>query len=172
MPVHTHAEATAFERALRALGGTRPGSWFFSHTLHRLDRVSARWAPDRPLISQVLSGLPVGMLTTTGAKSGLPRPVPLVIVPIDGGWAVIASSFGRARHPAWRANLLTHPTATLELDGRTHPVRARLTHGEERAAILRSAMAFYRGYAAYARRASQREIDIFGLRPVSQFEQR
>ena len=98
--------------------------------------------------------------------------VPLVIVPLDGGWAVIASSFGRARHPAWRANLLAHPTATLELDGRTHPVRARLTHGEERAAILRSAMAFYRGYAAYARRASQREIDIFGLRPVSQFEQR
>ncbi len=165
MPVHTLAEATRLERAIRRFGSSRAGSWIFSRTLHHLDRLSTRIAPHRPVVTEVLAGLPVGMLTTIGAKSGLPRTVPLVVIPIEGGWGVIASSFGSEHHPAWYWNLRAHPRAGLDLHGTTQAVTAGLVAGAERDRIHAQAMAFYRGYSTYATRARHREIPIFALRP-------
>ncbi|MBK9476377.1 MAG: nitroreductase family deazaflavin-dependent oxidoreductase [Tetrasphaera sp.] len=165
MPVHTLAEATQLERAIRRFGSSRAGSWIFSRTLHHLDRLSTRLAPNRPVVTEVLAGLPVGMLTTTGAKSGKPRTVPLVVIPIERGWGVIASSFGNERNPGWYWNLRAHPRATLDVHGTTHAVLAELVSGAERDRIHAQAMAFYRGYAIYATRARHREIPIFALLP-------
>ena len=66
------------------------------------------------------SGLPIVLLRTTGAKSKLPRTVPLVGMPVDGGLAIIASNFGQTRHPAWYYNLRANPAAEASVDGRQH----------------------------------------------------
>ncbi|MGI9624154.1 MAG: nitroreductase family deazaflavin-dependent oxidoreductase, partial [Acidimicrobiales bacterium] len=52
----------------------------------------------------LLAGLRVVMLTTTGAKSGEPRTMPLVGIPSDGDLAVIGSNFGQGPTPGWVYN--------------------------------------------------------------------
>ena len=41
------------------------------------------------------------MLTTTGAKTGRPRTLPVLALPDGQDVILIASNFGRPRHPSW-----------------------------------------------------------------------
>jgi len=54
----------------------------------------------------MLRGMPVVVLTTRGAKSGLVRKTPLMRVERGGAYAVVASKGGAPEHPVWYANLL------------------------------------------------------------------
>ncbi|MFJ6833122.1 nitroreductase/quinone reductase family protein [Streptomyces sp. NPDC091209] len=83
------------------------------------------------------------------------------------GWILVGSNFGRTDHPAWTANLLAHPDAVINWKGEDIPVTARLLTGEERAAVWKTALAFWPPYAAYQARVD-REIRLFRLvrRPV------
>jgi deazaflavin-dependent oxidoreductase (nitroreductase family) len=69
-------------------------------------------------------GLHSLLLTTTGARTGRPRQVPLFHVPYAGGFAVIDSNLGEAR-PAWSTNLVKDPRATVTARGRHIPIVAR-----------------------------------------------
>jgi deazaflavin-dependent oxidoreductase (nitroreductase family) len=84
-----------------------------------------------------------------------------------GGWILVGSNFGRTDHPAWTANLLAHPDAVINWKGEDIPVTARLLTGEERAAVWKTALAFWPPYAAYQARVD-REIRLFRIarRPV------
>jgi deazaflavin-dependent oxidoreductase (nitroreductase family) len=75
------------------------------------------------------------MLTTTGAKSGRSRTVPVLGIPTEGEIAIIASNFGQYRHPAWYHNLRAHPDAEVVVDGSRRRVRAVEADGERRSAI-------------------------------------
>lgn len=55
----------------------------------------------RRTAANLLSGLPVIILTTTGARTGRPRTVPVLGFPTTDGLAVIASNFGQEHHPGW-----------------------------------------------------------------------
>ncbi|MGW7610398.1 nitroreductase/quinone reductase family protein [Streptomyces sp. NPDC054766] len=83
------------------------------------------------------------------------------------GWILVGSNFGRTDHPAWTANLLAHPEAVINWKGEDIPVTARLLTGEERAAVWRTALAFWPPYATYQARVD-REIRLFRIvrRPV------
>jgi deazaflavin-dependent oxidoreductase (nitroreductase family) len=59
----------------------------------------------------------VGLVTTTGAKSGQPRTQPLTLIDDSDGLLAIGSNYGRAKHPAWSTNLLAHPECTVEFRG-------------------------------------------------------
>lgn len=166
MTVCDFAEATAVQRAARWLGATGPGSWVFKRTLHHVDRIGHRVAPHRQTFSGWVAGAPVGMLTSIGARSGLPRTVPLLAVPLEEGWGVIASCFGQERPPAWYHNLLANPEATFELDDLVHVVVAELVAGEDRARLRARAIAIHPGYAVYEQRAGGRDLGFFLLRPV------
>ena len=61
--------------------------------------------------------LPSLNMTTTGAKSGQPRTATVLYFSDGDDVIVIASSFGRDKHPAWYHNLKAHPDATLERVG-------------------------------------------------------
>ena len=125
------------------------------HVLHRLDGLGHRLAPGRTRPSQWLAAVPVGMLTTTGARSGQPRTVPLMLAPLEDGWGVIASHYGSERPPAWYFNLRAHPQASLEVDGVVHRVRAEQVQGPDRERVREAALGFYRGYTAYEQRAGR-----------------
>src|SRR4051812_39208718 len=103
----------AFQRSLRWLAGTRAGAWLFARVLHRIDRVAFRLSGGRRTVTSALSGLPVVMLTTTGARTGMLRTVPVLGFPINGETAVAAGNFGRPQEPAWCLNLRRHPRAEI-----------------------------------------------------------
>jgi deazaflavin-dependent oxidoreductase (nitroreductase family) len=63
----------------------------------------------RHTLANLISGLPVVMLTTTGARTGRRHSVPVLGLPAAGGVAVVAANFGRETHPGWCFNLRAHP---------------------------------------------------------------
>jgi deazaflavin-dependent oxidoreductase (nitroreductase family) len=158
-----YAEASAVQRTLRRVAGTAPGSWLFARILHRIDGPVFRATRGRHTFASLASGIPVVMLTTTGAKSGLPRTSPVLGFPTPYGLVVIASNFGQAHHPGWYHNLRAHPEGTVTVDRETWPFVAREAAGEERERIWREGLEIYPGWAAYERRASNRRIAVFVL---------
>jgi deazaflavin-dependent oxidoreductase (nitroreductase family) len=164
--VITFDRANGMQKAIRRIGATGPGSWLFSRTLHHIDKPIAKLTRGRHTLVSMTSGLPVVSLTTTGARSGLPRTVPLVAMPVDGGLAVIASNFGQTRHPAWYYNLRADPAAETYVDRTRRKVVAVEAVGDRRAAIWHQALRVYPGFQTYDRRATDREIVVFVLEPV------
>ncbi|MER6139065.1 nitroreductase family deazaflavin-dependent oxidoreductase [Streptomyces sparsogenes] len=135
------------------------------HIVPALDRAVHRLTRGKVLLSARM--LPGVILTTTGAKSGLPRRTPLACMPEgDGTWLLIGSNFGRPGHPAWTANLLAHPDAEISWKGRDIAVRARLLEGEEREEAWAAALRFWPPYAAYQARV-ERRIRLFRVTRVT-----
>ena len=109
--------------------------------------------------------VPTLLLTTTGRRSGEPRDAPLACMPADGGWYVVGSNFGRDHHPAWTANLIATPEATVSFAGRTTEVVARLLSDEGRAEVWPRLVAVWPVYDTYVARAD-RDLRVFHLTPV------
>lgn len=156
-----------FHRLVQLVSSSQPGAWFFARAAHHLDRPVLRLTGNRAALSSLLAGIPVFTLTTTGAKTGRPRSVPLLGVREGDTVALFASNFGQARYPAWYYNLRQHPEATLSFDGQTRLYVAREAEGEERAAYWRRAVEIYPGYALYEQRiGDKRHVPVMVLEPL------
>jgi deazaflavin-dependent oxidoreductase (nitroreductase family) len=155
----------ALQRAARRVVSLPPVSAVLSRTLHRLDQPILRWSDGRYSAASLVAGLPMISLTTTGAKSGQPRTVPLVAIPDGRRLILVASNWGRPRHPAWYHNLKAHPGAQVTVDGRTAAWTARELAGEAREAAWQRATALYPGYAYYAQRNGGLRIPVLVLEP-------
>jgi deazaflavin-dependent oxidoreductase (nitroreductase family) len=160
------SDANRAQKVTRRFAASGPGAWFFAHVAHRIDRPMYRLTRGRHTFASLVSGIPVLMLTTTGARTGRPRTVPVLGLPTDDGVAVIASNFGQHRHPAWYHNLRANPEGSIALNGRTQRFRAVEVEGERRAAIWEKGLRVYPGWSQYERRASHRRIAIFVLEPL------
>jgi len=55
------------------------------------------------------------VVITTGARTGWLRVSVLLYVRRGQDFAVIGTNFGQPQHPAWTANLLSHPEAAIEV---------------------------------------------------------
>jgi deazaflavin-dependent oxidoreductase (nitroreductase family) len=109
----------------------------------------------------------VGVVTTTGAKSGQPRTNPLVLIDDGDGLLAVGSNYGRSSHPAWSANLLAHPECTVEFQSPPTQYTAELLTGESRTSAWATAIDFYAGYEGYHITCAPREIRVFRLRPAA-----
>jgi deazaflavin-dependent oxidoreductase (nitroreductase family) len=151
---------------LQYLPASPLGAWAFARTLHPLDRLLLRLSHGRVSVPGVLTGLPVIMLTTIGAKSGKRRTVPVVGLAEGDKVVVIASNYGQTQHPAWYYNLRAHPEATLELPGgRSGAYQAREATPAERETYWRRAADIYLGFPAYQQRTHGRIIPAIVLTP-------
>ncbi|WP_405967428.1 nitroreductase family deazaflavin-dependent oxidoreductase [Streptomyces sp. NBC_00015] len=151
-------------RMVQKVSSTRAFAKVAPHVIPALDRAVHRLTRGKVLLSaQMLPGV---ILTSTGARSGLPRRAPLACMPEEGGgsWILVGSNFGRTGHPAWTGNLLAHPDAEISWKGRDIPVTAVPLTGEERAAVWKTLLAFWPPYATYQARV-EREIRLFRLTP-------
>lgn len=149
-------------RAVQKVSSTRGFAKVAPHVIPALDRAVHRLTRGKVLLSaQMLPGV---ILTSTGARSGLPRRAPLACMPEEEGrsWILVGSNFGRPGHPSWTHNLLAHPDAEVNWKGHDIPVTARLLEGEERAAVWRTALSFWPPYATYQARVN-REIRLFRI---------
>jgi deazaflavin-dependent oxidoreductase (nitroreductase family) len=158
--------ANRFQRLMRQTGGTRAGSWLYIRALHRVDQPIFRATRGRHTLTSLLTALPIGVLTTVGARSGQTRRSPLLIYPTSAGQLLIASNYGQAGHPAWYHNLMAQPVATLVLHGVAHRVKARQLEGEARERTWDEAVLTYPGLRAYERWAGGRRIPLFLLEPA------
>lgn len=162
----TYDRANVLQKLLRRVAASGPGAWLFARVMQRVDRPVFRLTGGRYTLSSLVSGLPVVMLTTTGAKSGQPRTVPVLGIPAQGGVAIVASNWGQSRYPAWYHNLRADPHAEIVVDGIIQRVRAIEPDGERRAEIWREGLRVYPGFEQYERRASHRPIQVFVLEPL------
>lgn len=120
-----------------------------------------RWTGGRIALTR-FAGLTSVLLTTTGRKTGLARQSPLMATPDGDSFVLVASNFGRQGHPAWSANLIANPEASVQTRGHTFNVKATLLTGEERAKAWQTARAVWPAYDLYAARVD-REIRVFRL---------
>jgi deazaflavin-dependent oxidoreductase (nitroreductase family) len=163
----TYTEASALRRLVRQAAATRPMAWLGRHALHRIDRLVFRISRGRTTFSSAVSGLPVVMLTTTGARTGRQRMVPVLGIADGDRLVVIATNFGQRQSPAWCHNLRAHPRATVIVAGVTREVQARELAGDERDRYFQRGLEINPGWAHYRRRAGNREIPVISLDPVS-----
>lgn len=114
-----------------------------------------------------LRGMPVIVLTTVGAKSGMLRKTALMRVELDGVYAVVASLGGAPKHPVWYFNIVANPHVELQ-DG---PVKrdylAREITGDEKSVWWERALAAYPPYADYQQQ-TERQIPVFLLEPFAE----
>src|SRR5262245_46345880 len=69
-----------FHVLVQKIDSSRFGAWFYARTLHHFDHVAFKLSGGRATLTSALAGLAVVLLTTTGAKSGLPRTLPLLCI--------------------------------------------------------------------------------------------
>lgn len=153
------------QRVMQRFAASKPGAWAFQRTLYPLDKAMFRATSGRMTVPGLLAGLPVIMLTTTGAKSGEPRTMPLLGIPMGDDMAVIGSNFGQKATPGWVHNLEADPSATVAYRDRSVAVSARLADDTEADRAFELAADVYPGYAKYRERASHRRIRVFVLEP-------
>jgi deazaflavin-dependent oxidoreductase (nitroreductase family) len=128
-----------------------------------VDRVLLRRTDGRFSVPEILAGIPVVTIITTGARTGQRRETPLLGVPFEGDLAVIGTRFGQPGTPGWYYNLRAQPMVELAYRGKVVPARARETEGGEWSAIWARARQVYAGYESYARRINDRRIHIMVL---------
>ena len=111
-------------------------------------------------------GLPVIILTTTGARTGKTRKNPIMRVEQDGVYAAIASYAGKPENPQWYYNLLAQPYATVQDGRQVRRVRAREVFDDEKQGWWAVADALNPNYARYRATAGGRDIPILALEPA------
>ncbi len=109
---------------------------------------------------------PLILLTTTGAKSGLPRTTPLNYTTDGDRIIVIASKAAAPTHPDWYHNLVAHPEATVELGAEQFPVRARVAQGQERERLFNAQAALMPFFAEYQQNTA-RQIPVIIFERIS-----
>lgn len=164
---YRYRPANAVQRGLQRLGMTKVGSWCFQRTLWRIDRPLHRWSKGRFSAAGVLAGLPVIMLTTTGAKSGQLRTMPLAGVPLGDHLAVLGTNYAQTHTPGWVFNLESHPRATVAWRNTSVPVTARLATANEIETVWATAATVYPGFRLYRERITERPVRIFVLEPAA-----
>jgi deazaflavin-dependent oxidoreductase (nitroreductase family) len=102
------------------------------------------------------------LLTTTGAKTGQRRIIPLMYVSDGDRVLAIASKGGSPKHPLWYHNLLAHPEVTVEVGREKFDATARVLTGEERKRAFARAAEVFPPYAEYQKK-TPREIPVIAL---------
>ncbi|MFN8050714.1 MAG: nitroreductase family deazaflavin-dependent oxidoreductase [Acidimicrobiales bacterium] len=89
------------------------------------------------------------VLTTTGAKSGQLRTIPLVCRPDGDRIVIFASKAGAPTNPDWFHNLVANPTVHVEYGTDSYDATAEVLTGEERDRIYAEQAAESPAFAEY-----------------------
>jgi len=111
-------------------------------------------------------GALVGLLTTTGRKSGAERTTPLIYLADGERIVLVASQGGMPRNPLWYDNLAAKPEVAFQTPKGKRRYRARRANASEKAALWPRLVAIYRDYDDYQKR-TEREIPVVILEPTA-----
>lgn len=161
-PVDPTKPPTGFQRLMHRIGMSGAGRWFGIEVSSRVDPALLRATGGR---FSTTSFFPLVMMTVPGRKTGEPRTVPLVYFTQGDEVILTASSFGRAKHPAWYLNAVAAGRVELRARGRSGTYVVRETEGAERDRLFGLSKNLYAGYGLYEERATERTIPVLALRP-------
>jgi len=147
-------------RAMQKMAGSPLFAKIAPPIITPIDRFLHKVTGGRVITSRGL--LPSLMLTTTGAKSGEPRDVPLACVPDGDVIYLVGSNFGREKHPAWTGNLLKTPRASVSFGGEQFDVDAEHLSADAKAGVWPKLVEVWPTYDRYVER-SGRDIRVFRL---------
>lgn len=155
----------AWHRFNHNFSTSRLGAKIFSFFFHHVDGTALRVTQGKFTPGGWAIGLPIAILTTTGAKSGQLRAIPLLAIPDGDKVIFIASNWGGTKYPAWYHNLRAHSYCTVTYQNETRAFVAREARGAEYDRYWQQAVALYKGYAEYKKRTGGRPIPIVVLEP-------
>lgn len=154
----------AFQKLIHRFLIWRPISVFLSKALHRADAFLLRLTQGRHTFPELV-GLPIAQLTMKGAKTGKLRTLPLLSIPANDKFVLVATNFGQKHNPAWYYNLKAYPECEVRFNGLSGRYIARETRGEEYKYYWQLALTYYAGYEKYQQRAAPRSIPVMLLEP-------
>ena len=125
----TPKQQAYFDRSQRMSSRHPGGARFFSRANRFVFAIS------RGRIGGSMQGAPIGLLHTTGRRSGHSHTVPVVYLDDGRRFLVVASNSGFYPAPAWQLNLLAEPNAQSRTRACTERVQAREVTGQERAEL-------------------------------------
>lgn len=143
-----------------AASSSKWGGIFYYVVCRRIDSVLI------PLTGGRLCMGPPGftvLITTTGARTGKPRKASLAFRWKGDDMVVIASKGGAPHHPGWYHNLKANPHVRVQHRGGVEERVAREAAGEERRTLFEEVAATYPNFAAYQKRATERQIPVMVL---------
>jgi deazaflavin-dependent oxidoreductase (nitroreductase family) len=115
-------------------------------------------------VSGQFEGAPMLLLTTTGAKSGRSRTVPVVYLPDGNRYLVFASKAGAPTNPDWYHNLVANPTVSVEVGSDRFDADAVVLTGDERDRFFAKQAELFPGFQEYQKNTT-RVIPVVALQP-------
>jgi deazaflavin-dependent oxidoreductase (nitroreductase family) len=156
---------SVYERTLEKIARMPVGDWYLKRIAPRLDPPLLRLTGGR--VSSVYP-VPVMLLTTTGAKTGLPRTLPLLYLDDGDDLILIASNYGKTSHPAWYRNLVANPKVEVLAGKKSGTYSAtEIVDAAERDRAWNLALDLYAGYDDYEGRAGDRSIPLVRLSRIA-----
>jgi deazaflavin-dependent oxidoreductase (nitroreductase family) len=107
-------------------------------------------------------GVPLLLLTTTGARSGKRRTSPVGYMPDGDRLIIFATRGGLPTNPDWYYNLVAHPEVTVEVGTETFDVTAVVLTGEERDQLYARQVEHAPVFAEYQAKTT-RKIPVIAL---------
>ena len=105
------------------------------------------------------------LLETVGRRSGQPREIPIAYFFHEGSYLIVESNWGKDTHSDWYFNLKKHPSATLNVNGRTILVESHDAQGEEYARLWKFVTQRHPPYLRY-QKMTRRRIPIVVFQPL------
>jgi deazaflavin-dependent oxidoreductase (nitroreductase family) len=115
--------------------------------------------------AKFMGGAPVGLLTTTGRKSGAQRTTPLIYLADGERIVLVASQGGMPRNPLWYDNLVANGEVRFRTPRGERHYLARTAEPATKSALWPKLVAIYRDYDDYQKR-TDRVIPVVVLDPV------
>src|SRR6202050_3137423 len=116
-------------------------------------------------VGKPFEGMPMVLVTVTGAKSGKTYTTPLVYSKDGDRFVIIASMAGAPNNPAWYHNTSANPAVTLEIGTERFQAKATVTSGEERERLFNAQAAIMPVFNDY-RKKTTRQIPVIALERV------
>ncbi len=114
-------------------------------------------AHDGTVTTGPLTGHPILVMTSTGAKSGQPRPSLLTYHRDGEDYIVAGTAGGSTKDPAWLHNLDADPSVQIEVDNETVAGTATIVRdGSERDRLWTDHVAALPWFADYPRQTGRR----------------
>jgi deazaflavin-dependent oxidoreductase (nitroreductase family) len=123
------------------------------------ERVVAEFRANAGKVDGFHAGMPLLLLTTTGARTGQRRATPLTYLPDGDRFVVAAANAGAETNPAWYHNVVANPRVTVEAGTETFSAIVTIAAGAERATLYQRCVAAYPQLADYQARTA-REVPI------------
>lgn len=155
-------------RLIQQLFSTKWLTPFTINAMHHFDRMMFKLSGGRYTMTSIFAGLPLVMVHTIGAKSGLKRSIPLICIrenPDDTEFAIIASNYGQDKLPSWYYNLKANPQVECTIQGVTKTYLSTEADGEDYRHYWSIAEKIYIGYPKYKQR-TVRHIPIMIMIPT------